>query len=144
MSDSCRLRRGLPFAPHCCRYRDSAKFSDGFSFPTPCFLFLRYGAVAMRLETHKFFGLKMLEEDWALCCYDNLKLLEEDQALLLREFGNVGLGLGVNFLLLLLFYHRFWSDDPLTKCRDWRIARWPHQDSSLSQILNQLSDNVYL
>ncbi|GFX33069.1 hypothetical protein TNCV_5042371 [Trichonephila clavipes] len=30
-------------------------FSDGFSFPTPCFLFLRYGAVAMRLETHKFY-----------------------------------------------------------------------------------------
>ncbi|GFV18956.1 hypothetical protein TNCV_4758411 [Trichonephila clavipes] len=38
-------------------------FSDGFSFPTPCFLFLRYGAVAMRLETDKFFGLKLLEED---------------------------------------------------------------------------------
>ncbi|GFT05046.1 hypothetical protein TNCV_531011 [Trichonephila clavipes] len=53
-------------------------FSDGFSFPTPCFLFLRYGAIAMRLGTHKFFGLK---------------LLEEDRALLLGEFGSVGIGL---------------------------------------------------
>ncbi|GFY33841.1 hypothetical protein TNCV_4595501 [Trichonephila clavipes] len=57
-------------------------FPLGVRFFPPCFLFLRYGAVAVRLETHKFFGLK---------------LLEEDRALLLGEFGNVGIGLGVNF-----------------------------------------------
>ncbi|GFU05582.1 hypothetical protein TNCV_3291901 [Trichonephila clavipes] len=82
MSHSCRLRRGLPFAPTAVATEIQQNFSDGFSFPTPCFLFLRYGAVAMRLGTHKFFGLK---------------LLEEDRALLLGEFGSVGLGLGVNF-----------------------------------------------
>ncbi|GFU99058.1 gypsy retrotransposon integrase-like protein 1 [Trichonephila clavipes] len=70
---------GSSFAPTAVATEIQQNFSDGFSFPTPCFLFLRYGAVAMRLGTHKFFGLKPLEED---------------RGVVAREFGSVGLGLG--------------------------------------------------
>ncbi|GFV96566.1 hypothetical protein TNCV_3260301 [Trichonephila clavipes] len=79
-----RARAGgiFPSPPTAVPTEIQQNFSDGFSFPTPCFLFLRYGAVAMRLGTHKFFGLK---------------LLEEDRALLLGEFGSVGLGLACEY-----------------------------------------------
>ncbi|GFV22254.1 integrase catalytic domain-containing protein [Trichonephila clavipes] len=54
-SDTPQNKRGLPSPPTAVATEIQQNFSDGFSFPTPCFLFLRYGAVAMRLGTHKFF-----------------------------------------------------------------------------------------
>ncbi|GFV66882.1 integrase catalytic domain-containing protein [Trichonephila clavipes] len=54
MSDSCRLRRGLPSPSTAVADRDSAKFFPMGFRSHPLFPVLRYGAVAMRLNPPNF------------------------------------------------------------------------------------------